>query len=161
MANVDMAAVARVSRRVDLQSIRLTELALTSPKLASPGNPLEPEFSQECVPLQSEPGLIVVSCSYDFNVRSLGEVVGDIRATYLIVYKLLGEEAAPTKEDVDQFASANGAYHSWPFVRELLFGLTSKMGYPPFTLPVLSFAGPRPKPEKKESETVAPQPRTE
>lgn len=142
--NIDMAAVARVSGRVDLQAIRLTEVSLSAPKLAQPGTTLEPEFSQECVPLPSEAGLIEVLCTYDFKVHSMGELIAQIKAKYIILYKLKGEEI-PKEGDIEQFASANGSYHSWPFLRELLFGLTARMGYPPFTLPVLSFASPSPK----------------
>jgi hypothetical protein len=136
--NIDMAAVARVSGRVSLQSIRLTELTLNAPKLALPGSPLEPEFSRECVAIPSEKGSIAVSCSYKFKVRSVGEEIADINARYDLYYRLSGEEP-PSEEDVKHFAAANGAYHSWPFLRELIFGLTARIGYQPFTLPVLSF----------------------
>jgi len=150
--NIDMAAVARVSGRVDLQAIRLTEVSLNAPKLAQPGTTLEPEFSQECVPLPSEAGFIEVSCAYDFKVHSVGELIAEIKAKYIIRYKLKGEEI-PKKDDIEQFASANGSYHSWPFLRELLFGLTARIGYPPFTLPVLSFASSAPKSNISKSES--------
>jgi hypothetical protein len=42
-------------------------------------------------------------------------------------------------EDVAQFALSNGTLHSWPFVRELLYALTSRIGYPPYTLGVVHF----------------------
>jgi hypothetical protein len=142
-----MAAVARVSGRVNLKSIRLTELALNASRLAPPGSPLEPDFSRECVPLPSEKGSIIVSCSYGLIVRSGGDEVADIKAKYVILYGLAGEEP-PAEEDVKHFASANGAYHSWPFLRELIFGLTARIGYTPFTLPVISFL-PKPAAEPK------------
>jgi hypothetical protein len=73
--------------------------------------------------------------------------------TYHIVYELRGEEPTATS-DVEHFARANGAYHSWPFVRETIFNLTAKMGFPPYTLPVLLFL-PRHKPNAPASAPAA------
>jgi hypothetical protein len=67
---------------------------------------------------------------------------------YLILYSLSGDDPV-SDEDLAHFAFANGTYHSWPFVRQFLFGLTSQMGYPPYTLPVFKF-NPKPKPSETQ-----------
>jgi preprotein translocase subunit SecB len=107
-------------------------------KSVEAGVPLEPIFEHECVTTPSEKGFIEVVCSYKFKVRAAGADVADAQITYNVLYKLIGDEP-PVEADITQFASANGAYHSWPFVRETIYGLTSRMGFPPYTLPVLSF----------------------
>ena len=58
--------------------------------------------------------------------------------------------------DLSQFAQANGAYHSWPFVRETIYGLTSRMGFPPYTLPVLSFVADKSKAPEVTAEQKQP-----
>jgi preprotein translocase subunit SecB len=147
--SVDMSAVGRVARRVDLQSIRLTGLSVEAPVTASRGAALEPHFSRACKAMPLEKGMLEVACAYDFKIRSGDEQVAVINATYKLIYQLSGDEPV-AESDAAQFANANGAYHSWPFLRELLFGLTARMGYPPFTLPVLLFAQPKPAAKKAE-----------
>jgi hypothetical protein len=81
---------------------------------------------------------------HTFKVSSADAELADANMTYRVVYKLLGEEPAEPS-GIEHFARANGAYHTWPFVRETIYSLTARMGFPPYTLPVLSFL-PRPKP---------------
>jgi preprotein translocase subunit SecB len=71
------------------------------------------------------------------------------------VYALKSKEPL-ADEDVAQFADANSTLHSWPFVREFLNTLTSRMGFPPFTLGVMHFVPMKPAPEKKDTQTETP-----
>lgn len=143
---IDLAAASRISRRVDLREIRLTDIHATCQPRASGSFPLIPTYDHTCVPTKVEGGIIEVSCTFRFKVRSsdADADVADASMTYQVIYRLLGD--GPTEQsDIEHFARANGAYHTWPFVRETIYSLTSKMGFPPYTLPVLSFL-PRPKP---------------
>jgi hypothetical protein len=137
-----MAAVSRVASRVELRGIRLVDLSLVTKKVVDFGTPLEPSFETDCVPGLAESGSINVECNFSFSVHSKGEEVSEARIKYLIHYKLTGE-GVPSAEDAEAFAAINGAYHAWPFVRELIFSLTSRMGFQGFTLPVLSFHNPK------------------
>ena len=150
--SVDFEAVARISRRVDLKAIQLTEINATRKSSAS--GVLQPSFEKECTPRRVEDDLIEVACSYSFKVRSADSDVAAATILYLVTYKLLGEEPAD-ESDIEQFARANGAYHSWPFVREVIYSLTSKMGFSPYTLPVLSFL-PKPRPRQELPPDVVP-----
>jgi hypothetical protein len=142
-----MVAVARIASRVELRGVRLLELIFVTKKIVAYGSPLEPSIETECVPLPSEKGFIDVACGFNFMIRSTGEEVAESKIKYLIQYKLKGEEV-PTEQDLIAFSAVNGAYHAWPFVRELIFNLTARMGFQPFTLPVLSFHAPTPKTEE-------------
>src|SRR5712692_532252 len=135
-----MAAIARVSGRVQLRGIRLTELSLTTTQIVPHSIPLEPVIDQECIPLPSDKGLLAVECRFTFGIRSAGNQIAESKFKYHIRYKVTGEEPL-AEQDIIQFAAVNGAYHAWPFVRELIFNLTARMGFQPFTLPVLSFMG--------------------
>jgi hypothetical protein len=84
----------------------------------------------------------VISTWIAILVSSKGEEVSEAKIKYLIHYRLKGE-GVPSAQDVEAFAAVNGAYHAWPFVRELIFSLTSRMGFQGFTLPVLSFHNPK------------------
>jgi preprotein translocase subunit SecB len=140
---IDLAAAARISRRVDLREIRLVGISATCQTGPKQSGRLQPTYGHSCVPVKSEDGMLEVACSYHFKVHSAEKELAEASMTYHIFYKLVGDE--PTEpSDIDHFARANGAYHSWPFVRETIFSLTSKMGFPPYTLPVLSFQA-RPK----------------
>jgi preprotein translocase subunit SecB len=148
--NIDMAAVARVSGRVELVSIRLTRINATANKSVESGVPLEPTFEHECAAVAVENGLIDVVCSYKFKVRASDAEAAEAEVSYNVLYRLLGDQPV-ADTDLAQFASANGAYHSWPFVRETIYGLTSRMGFPPYTLPVLSFVGKASEPPENVS----------
>lgn len=153
---IDLAAASRISSRVELLDIRLTEIRATCQPGVSEKHPLQPTYSQECMPAKVEGGFIEVVCSYNFKVRSSDLELAEAHMKYRIVYKLLGDQ--PTEpSDIEQFARANGAYHSWPFVRETIYNLTAKMGFPPYTLPVLSFL-PRPKPSTSASPSESASP---
>jgi hypothetical protein len=142
LKNFDMAAVSRVASRVELRGIRLVDLSVVTKKLVDFGTPLEPSFETDCVPGVAESGHINVDCNFSFFIHSKGEEVSEAKIKYLIHYRLKGE-GVPSAQDVEAFAAVNGAYHAWPFVRELIFSLTSRMGFQGFTLPVLSFHNPK------------------
>lgn len=139
---VDMRAAARVASRVDLDEIRLIEAAANRTNGPMAGV-LQPIMRQHHEPVTSPRGKIQIASTFDFDITAGDGTVARIKATYHLFYTLIDDEALDDG-DLGEFAKANGAYHSWPFVRDLVFGLTAKMGFPPYTLPVLSFAPPRP-----------------
>ena len=68
---------------------------------------------------------------------------------FQLTYKLAGDE--PIAEgDLSEFSNTNGPYHSWPFLRQLLFDLCARMDFPALTLPVLQILPTRPKELAKE-----------
>ena len=145
---IDMSAVARVSKRVNLTQIVLVELKANRRSEQRPGV-LEAKLSHEHKVLAWDAKTIQLESRYDF-VGIQGDIDAiDAAARFELSYTVEGD-APLIESDVRQFGSANGAYHSWPFVRELLFGLTSRMGFPAFTLPVLTFI-----PQRKATEAPA------
>jgi hypothetical protein len=134
---IDVAAASRVARRVNLLDVRLADLAASRHNVPISGD-LTPDFSQSHRAIFHEAASIMVASQYKFTIRSGDASVADVDATYHLSYVVEGEEEI-TKDDLHHFSAANGAYHSWPFVRELLHGLTGRMGFPPYVLPVMSF----------------------
>lgn len=150
---VDLAAVTRVARNIDLREIRLIKVeASCSP---SPPEPLEPQISVETSSALVSESLLNVICVYDFSVSAGGKQAATAQIAYLMMYTVIGEPIA--EKDMEHFARANGVYHSWPFLRQFLFDLTSKMGFPPLTLPVFQvLASTRPQEEKLEGSVAEP-----
>jgi preprotein translocase subunit SecB len=139
---VDLAAVARIARRVDLKDICLTEITASScPRVQGT---LEADLKHECLAKRLELNAFEVNCRYAFTVKTTATEVASASFNYTILYHVSGDEAV-ADDDLGEFAFANGIYHSWPFVRQLLFDLTARMGYAPYTLPVMKF-NPKPAP---------------
>lgn len=134
---VDLAAVNRVAKRVELKGVRLAGITANCDPRAL-GASLLPDVNLECkLGNHNETNLEVV-CDYTFIAKSESTQAIHSEIKYLLSYKINGSESAAAA-DLAEFANANGALHSWPFVRELLYGLTSRMGFPPYTLPVMHF----------------------
>lgn len=146
---VDLAAVARVARNINLRDIRMIRIDATcSP---SPSEALEPQISFETSSALVSEHLLNVICVYDFSVSSGGQQAASATIAYLMMYEVVGESV--NEDDIEHFARANGVYHSWPFLRQLLFDLTSKMGFSPLTLPVFQVL---PRSTKQQDKIEAP-----
>ncbi len=108
---------------------------------------LVPSVDLNCKPGKLEGNALEVICEYKFIAHSNAAEAVSSTITYLLEYEISGGGESPNANDVTEFARANGALNSWPFVREVLFGLTSRMGFPPYTLPLMHF---NPTPKAKE-----------
>jgi hypothetical protein len=152
---VDVAAVARVAHRVELKDIRLLEINASG--AARNQGVLQPLVNHQCEGVLRSPKLIEVVCHYQFTATQGEAQAVAAKFSYLILYDLTGDEPV-LDSDLKEFAFANGTYHSWPFARQLLFDLTSRLAYLPYSLPVFKFIQ-RPRPAKPAEEVkVDPSP---
>lgn len=152
---VDLAAVGRVAKKVELKAVRLAEIsAKCMPEVSGS---LLPDVNLDCRIGKHDATNVEVICDYKFVARSDTEQAIESAITYLLQYEVSGTEA-PAEADLAEFARANGALHSWPFVREVLYGLTSRMGYPPYTLPLMHFNAKAPeKPPAAPDQSQSPE----
>ena len=141
---VDFAAAGRVANRVELKRIRVAEVSATcNPAVVGT---IEPTVDHDCKIAGREGNALEIVCHYRFTA-SIGQTqVAEAAIKYLLQYQVKDNEPL-ADDDVSQFASSNGTLHSWPFLREFLYDLTSRMGYPPYTLGVVHFK-PKPAPPK-------------
>jgi preprotein translocase subunit SecB len=154
-ATVDFAAIGRVSRFSELKDIRLIDVWAKSDPSAV--GPLKSEVTHNSSVLKRDSESLQVVSSYRFVGRTAETQAIEINITYLVVYAL--KAPAPlADEDVTLFAAANGTLHSWPFVREFLHGLTSRMGFPPFKLGVMHFVPMKPAKDTQEGKAKTKQP---
>lgn len=57
-----------------------------------------------------------------------------IEATFLLTYAITNE--GPTKSEAEAFASATATYNVWPYWREFVQSMTTRMGLPGITIPI-------------------------
>jgi preprotein translocase subunit SecB len=152
-ATVDFAAAGRVAKRAELKSIRIIEVSgKCDPQIAAP---LEPTVNVECSVVNQDVNALHILCNCQFAANTTQAQVAEARIKYLIIYEIQGTEPfAP--EDVAEFATSNGTLNAWPFLREFLYGLTSKMGYPAYVLPTFHFV-PKPQEKKEIGEKLKPE----
>jgi len=141
---VDFAAIGRVAKRSELKSLRLIGISAKCDKMVT--GTLVPNVELACKSGLVEGNTLEVICEYTFTAHSNNVEAVSSAITYLLVYEISGSES-PSPDDLTEFGRANGTLNSWPFVREVLFGLTSRMGFPPYTLPLMHF---NPTPKAKE-----------
>lgn len=59
-----------------------------------------------------------------------------ISASFHLVYEL-PSELKPDRSEILAFAQTNAVYNAWPYWREFVQSMTSRMNVPPLTLPLL------------------------
>lgn len=64
--------------------------------------------------------------------------IADITADFLVAYSINNTRGLK-KEHYDAFATYNGIYNAWPYWREFVQSITSKMQMPTLTIPVYRF----------------------
>ena len=147
----DLLAASRVSRRVDVEDIRLAEVQLACEPFSVIGDILRLVESRHNTRADvRESGKFEVECKYEFVFHTSDDLAFTLQLVYRVLYELQGDDI-PDENDLRHFADANGRYHTWPFVRETVASLTGKMSYCPYVLPALSFS---PKVKEEGSETV-------
>ena len=137
--SLDLVAASRVSRRVELEVLHLTEVQLAPATVGSGALELNEVKPVVGMPTVLPDGRVKVNCAYLFTFSSGDAPEFTLSLAYSLLYALRGQE--PFDEyDLKHFADANGRYHTWPFAREMVTSLTAKMGYRPYVLPALSFS---------------------
>lgn len=98
--------------------------------------------------------ILVVRVKFDVAVecrrkgQSPDRLLG-VQGVYELTYqKIAPPEAVVTLEDAQLFARINGIYNAWPFLRETVNSMFTRLGYLPYTLDSLVIA-PAHEPEKK------------
>lgn len=63
--------------------------------------------------------------------------IGTVSVDMSLVYRLRDTESPIPNEDMPHVLGVNGYMHSWPYFRADVQWLTTKLGLPPLTLPVV------------------------
>jgi preprotein translocase subunit SecB len=143
---LNLVAAAKIARRVNLIDVRVDEIS--AKRLDDPTTEMEAELTDSYAPKKTDSTLEIL-CNHHMKAVSAGDCVAEIQVSMRLVYGISGTEPVDD-DDLPAFAAANGAYHSWPFVREMYYSLTSRLGLPPFVLEVMRLSQIQPAKEPPE-----------
>ena len=128
-----------VAGRVQVESIRLIE---TGAKQSLLKGQLPTQLAiavQTSHELHAEEHLIDIHAKFSlvgrYKESEKSEPPLGIRAEFVIRYSL-GSSEGLTKSHYDAFAELNGSHNAWPYWREYVQSVTTRMGIPPLTIPV-------------------------
>ncbi len=160
--NLDMEAVARVAQKADLEEIYLVDAKVSRDpqNIAPEALSLEPTCSTKIVLIDKDNNILSVLCNFGlaaFNRKSPDTMFMSVEASFSTSYSLkpLGEF---NPDDIEHFSKINPVYNAWPFWREFVQSMTTRMGFPALTIPLLKIMpkksakkGAESQPVKKES----------
>lgn len=123
--------IAPLVRRAQLRYLRLRKSE--SVLLAVPENPseLHQTIQVEVGPSDAEPKAICVQATFTLDGRDALRIV----ATFEILYEY-DASIEVTTEQMAVFGHLIGVNNAWPYWRELIQSMTSRMGLPSLTLPL-------------------------
>jgi len=79
-------------------------------------------------------GTINYKKKFSLKAKFGNKIILNINAVYDVIYLL---EIEASEEYLKYFGERNVPINVWPFFRELCYSITSRMGIPPLTLPVI------------------------
>ncbi|MCX5644598.1 MAG: hypothetical protein NTZ17_07915 [Phycisphaerae bacterium] len=138
---ISMASAAKVAGIVNLQAVKLLECNCkrrSSPPGGSKTFDIKQAFRFE---LNDEQNALGVSIQFVLNATDEGKeqkkenTFLSIGATFVLWYSIDSKEGLDDKA-LGSFATLNGTYNAWPYWREFVQSVTSRMGLPPLTIPV-------------------------
>lgn len=161
-APVRMDLAIPVSDRVQIRDVRLIQCnsRVESSAFAAPHPPRFQASYKHEASTQAAPDCtqIAVVARFHFSAIREGEKPGapciDIDASFLVTYVAEGLTGVGP-ENFNSFGALNGVFNAWPYWRELLHSLISRMGLPAFVLPVMRLGSTKPLPEGPQDTKVA------
>jgi len=151
---VDMAFAlslsAPVSKVVQVKSIRLLECSAKCDPARMPA-PQQLSITHRSRASRTGTTLHVTIDVHVHTQGDSGDPTIDISSVFLLTYEI-GESHQFEQINLDAFASLNGMFNLWPYVREFVQSMTVRMGLPALTLPVY-----RPPTDNAKTLQAAPQ----
>jgi preprotein translocase subunit SecB len=149
--DIDIRAVSRVTQHLNLEEIYLLEAKIESDSTTRSPKGAELDYKFDTEIMSNENNILSIKCT--FMVMAHRKQVPEkslmrIEATFVLQYSFEDDKKLST-DDIDIFAKINPLYNAWPYWREFVQNLTSKMGFPALTIPILRF-------EMTKSETEKP-----
>lgn len=122
-------------RSLELVTIALTKCSLSIDRPAfaqAEGIVLSAELDCEAEIVDVDAFEITASLTVDLTEKESNSVVGSIQATYQLHFHTKGAK----KATINAFAKSDVRLMVWPYFRELITSLSSRMLIPPIILPI-------------------------
>ncbi len=135
-----MARAVKLSRRVSIYDIRLTNLACHLGELEEESPPLQRLSRGHSASVDAEKNTIRIDLRFGYaqaydTEESKSDPPVSVVAEFSLSYSIDSLDDI-SEEDAMAFARINGVYNSWPYWRELLQSIISRMGLSPVVLPL-------------------------
>jgi hypothetical protein len=153
--NLDMEAVARVAQKAGLEEIFLIDAKVSRDSQVRSPETLSLKHKCSTKILLAEKDILPILCNFGvaaFSGKSPDKIVMSIEASFCTTYVLKpSEEVNPA--DIEHFAKINPIYNAWAYWREFVQSMTTRMGFPVLTIPLLKIA-----PKKSKEKEVKRKP---
>lgn len=143
---------ARVAGHAEIRDVKATQFHGELLQEAEPGKPLSYEDSSTITfALSEDGGFLVVDLTWEMTIRQAeddpsfkvadGERIAEILVALTSLYTIRPFDDEPdeplSESELSAFAESSGKFALYPFVREAIHELTSRLSLPPLTLPML------------------------
>lgn len=139
MPDIDMRVISRVIQHLELEDIYLLEAKIESDSSTRSPKGAELDYKFDTEIMSKKDNILYIKCTFmvmahrkQVRVKNLMR----IKATFVLKYSIEDDKKLST-DDIDNFAKINPLYNAWPYWRELVQNLTSRMGFPTLTIPFL------------------------
>lgn len=140
-----MKRVGSASHRFDVQEIRFVDCRYSFKAPSDndeSGREIEFQFRVSTPTITQHDRGLNVFLRIDFAAPSPFKEDDDSREVKIVAdleltYRLKKGQEMPKSQEADAFARVNGIFNSWPFVREYIHSCLTRLGLPPFDLPLL------------------------
>jgi len=161
LRNLDMEAVARVARKVELREIYLLEASVHRESMEIGEEPLSLKYhcATKILPSDATENILPVACEFSvlaFHGDSSDSPVMRIEASFCANYVFRNSRNV-AHEDIQHFAKINPLYNVWSYWREFVHSMTTRMGFPALTVPLLTIV-PKKSPAKRRKELAPKKP---
>jgi hypothetical protein len=147
----------KVSDRVDLQSVKLLACdCKQKPKCPEGPKTFDIERTSR-FEVDKEQNVVGVFIRFVLNAFAEGveqkpeNSFLTMEATFLLLYSINSTEGLDD-DAYKSFAELNGMYNAWPYWREFVQSITSRMQVPTLTIPVFRISPPKAKPAAATNE---------
>jgi len=128
-----------ISDIVEIKSLTLIECAASRSSQLPEGGKRKAELAVTKVAhvLSEEEHELQVQIEFGLTIKPVdsGDQKLEVKATFAINYSMKGS-AEFAQSEYQAFAELNGVHNAWPFWREFVLNLTSRMGIRPIVIPV-------------------------
>ncbi|MEW6659089.1 MAG: protein-export chaperone SecB [Thermodesulfobacteriota bacterium] len=140
-AKVDIKAVSRAIKQLEVENVFLLEAKIKSdPSTRSPrGVSLTYNFDVEI--LKREKEKLQIACHFTISAirkDNPDNPLMNIEAKFAIEYFIQNPKKLK-ENDIDDFIKIDPVDTAWPYWREFVQNLTSRMGFPALTIPIIKF----------------------
>ncbi len=140
MSEVEKSQLRQLIEAAELQGIRLVELAgVTGIRSPAGLGEISMQIGTKAETRRDPADAIVVLTGLDLKASPTTEAE-EPKLTIKSVFELrysVPADLETSQESLDRFGRLNGVYNAWPYFRELVQSVLTRMGLPPLTIPLL------------------------